>query len=110
MSNEQLAEELHNSIIKKFKKRKVYSSFTENIGGADLAIMQSISKFNKGFRSLLCVIDSFSKYTWVVPLKDKKSLTIVNAFEKVLDKSDLKPSKILVDKDSEFYTAILKNG
>ena len=54
---EQLAEELHKSIIRKFKKRKVYLAFQDNILGADLADMQLISKFNKGFRFLLCVID-----------------------------------------------------
>ena len=70
--NQQLAEELHKPIIRKFKKRKVYSAFKDNIWGADLADMQLISKFNKGVRFLLCVIDIFSKYGWVVPLKDKK--------------------------------------
>ena len=70
--NIQLAEELHKPIIRKFEKRKVYSSFRDNIWGADLADMQLISKFNKGFRFLLCVIDIFSKYAWVIPLKDKK--------------------------------------
>ena len=65
--------------------------------------MQLISKFNKGFRFLLCVIDIFSKYAWVVPLKDKKDVSIVDAFQKILDKSARKPSKILVDKGSEFY-------
>ena len=70
--NEQLAEELHKPIIRKFKKRKVYSAFKDNICGADLANMQLISKFNKGFRFLLYIIDIFSKYAWVVPLKDKK--------------------------------------
>ena len=68
--NLQLAEELYKPIIKKFKKRKIYSGFKDNIWGADLADIQSISKFNKGFRFLLCVIDVFSKYAWVVPLKD----------------------------------------
>ena len=68
--NEQLAEELHKSIIREFKKRKVYSAFKDNIWGADLADMQLISKFNKRFRFLLCVIDIFSKCAWVVPLKD----------------------------------------
>ena len=81
--NEQLAEELHKPIITKFKKRKVYSVFKDNIWGADLAHMQLISKFNKGFRFLLCVIDIFSKYAWVVPLKDKKVVSIVNAFQKI---------------------------
>ena len=70
--NEQLAEELHKPIIKKFKKRKLYSSFKDNIWTADLADMQLISKFNKGFKFLLCAIDIYSKYAWV-PLKDKKT-------------------------------------
>ena len=65
--------------------------------------MQLISKFNKGFRFLICVIDLFSKYVWVVPLKDKKGTSIVNAFQKILDDSNRKPNKIWVDKGSEFY-------
>ena len=65
--NLQLADELHKPIIRKFKKRKVYSSFRDNIWGADLADMQLLSKFNKEFRFLLCVIDIFSKYAWVIP-------------------------------------------
>ena len=70
--NEQLAEELHKPIIRKFKKRKVYSAFKDNIWAADLADMQLINKFNKGFKFLLFVIDIYRKYAWVVPLKDKK--------------------------------------
>ena len=72
--------------------------------------MQLINKFNKGIRYLLCVIDIFSKYACVIPLKDKKGVTIVNAFQNVLDKSDRKPDKIWVDKDSEFYNSSFKNG
>ena len=67
-----LANELHKLIVRKFKKRKVYSSFRENIWGVDLADMQLLSKFNKGFRFLLCVIDIYSNYAWVIPLKEKK--------------------------------------
>ena len=63
---------LHKPIIKKFKERKVYSGFRDNIWGADLADMQLISKFNKVTTFLLWVIDIFSKYAWVVPSKDKK--------------------------------------
>ena len=66
--NEQLAEELDKPII----SPKVYSAFKDNIWGADLADKELISKFNKGFRFLICVIYTFNKYTWVVPLKDKK--------------------------------------
>ena len=78
--NEQLVDELHKPIIRKLKKRKVYSAFKDNIWTADLADMQLISKFNKGFRFLLCVVDIYSKYAWVVPLKDKKGVSISNAF------------------------------
>ena len=106
--NEQLAKELHKPIIRKLKKRKVYSGFKDNIWGADLADMQLISKFNKEFRFLLCVIDIFSKYAWVVPVKDNKGVSIINAFQKVLDKSDHKPNKILVDKGSEFCKSYFK--
>ena len=100
--NIQLADELHKPTIRKFKKRKVYSSFRDNIRGADLADMQLLSKFNKVFRFLLCVIDTYSKYAWVVPLKDKKSVSIVNAFQIILKESNCKPNKIWVDKRSEF--------
>ena len=92
--NEQLVEELHKPIIKKLKKRKVYSAFKDNIWAADLADVQLISKFNERFRFLLCVIDIYSKYAWVVPLKDKKGVSIVNAFQSILKKSNRKPNKI----------------
>ena len=72
--NLQLIEELHKPVVRNFKKRTVYSAFKDNISGANLADMQLISKFNKGFRFLLYVIDIFSKYTWVGPLKDKKCM------------------------------------
>ena len=67
LTNQQLAEELHKPIIRKFKKRKVHSAFKDNIWGADSADMQLISRYNKGIRFLLRVIDIFSKYAWVVP-------------------------------------------
>ena len=70
--NQQLTNELHKPIIRKFKKRKVYSSFRDNIWSIDLTDMQFISKYNKGTSYLLCAIDLFSKYAWVVPLNDKK--------------------------------------
>ena len=71
--------------------------------------MQLISKFNKGFRFLVCVIDIFSKYSWVVLLKYKKDVSIVNAFQKILDDSNRKPNKIWVDKGSEFYNRSVKS-
>ena len=106
--NQKLANELHKSTIRKFKKRKVYTSFEDNIWGVDLADMQLINKNNKGIRDLLCVIDLFSKYAWVVPLKDKKGVTITNVFEKVLDSSKRKPNKLWVDQGSKFYNNVFK--
>ena len=78
--NYQLANELHKPIIRKFKKRKVYLYFKDSIWGVDLADMQSLSKYNKGIKYLLCAIDLFSKYAWVIPIKNKKGTSIVNAF------------------------------
>ena len=103
MSNKELAEELHKSIIRKFKKRKVCSSFIDNTWDDDIADMQLIWKFNKGIRFLLCVIDIFSKHAWVILLEEKKLITITTAFQKILDTSNRKRNKIWVDKGSEFY-------
>ena len=86
--NKQLADEFHKQIIRKFEKRKVYSTFKDNIWGADLEDMQLLSKYNKGITFLLCVIDIFSKYAWVVPLKDKKGIRIVKAFQSILKQSN----------------------
>ena len=101
--NKILSEELHKPTIKKFNKRKVYSQFKDNIWGADLADMQSLSKKNKGIKYLLCAIDLFSKYTFVVPLKDKKGISIVNAFNKIIKQYNKKPNKVWVDQKGEFY-------
>ena len=106
--NIQLTDELHKPIIRKFKKRKVYSSFRDNIWGVDLADMQLLSKFNKGFRFLLCVIDIYSKYAWVTPSKDTKGISIVNGLQKILDDSKRRPNKIWVDRGSEFYNNSFK--
>ena len=75
LATHQLPEELHKPIIRKLRKKPVYSRSIDHILGADLADMQLISEFNKGFRFVLCVIDIFSKYSWVVPLRDKKSVS-----------------------------------
>ena len=99
--NYQLANELHKPIIRKFKKRKVYSLFRDNIWGVDLADIQSLSKYNKGIKYLLCAIDIFSKYVCVIPLKDKRGTSIVNRFQKIISEGR-KPSKIWVDQGSEF--------
>ena len=105
--NHQLANELHKQIIRKLKRRKVYSLFRDNIWGVDLVDMESLSKYNKAIKYLLCAIDLFSKYAWVVPLKDKRGITIVNAFQKIISKGR-KPNKIWVDQGGEFYNKLFK--
>ena len=93
----ELTEELHKPTIKKFKKQKI--TFIDNIWGDDLAGMQLISKFNKRFRFLLCVIDIYSKYARALPLKDKKELQL---------ESKCKSNKMWVDKGSKFYNGSMK--
>ena len=78
LHNKELAEQVHNQIIRKYEKRKVRSPFIDNIWGSD----QLISKLNKRFRFLLRVIDIYGKYAWVISLKDKKGITITNSFQK----------------------------
>ena len=97
-----LADERHKLIIRKFNKRKVYSQFKDNIWGVDLADMQSLSRKNKGIKYFLCAIDLYSKYAFVIPLKDKQGISIVNAFNKIIKQSNRKPNKIWVDQGREF--------
>ena len=107
-NNKFLAEELHKPVIKKFNKSKVYSQFKDNIWGVNLADMQSLSKKNKGIKYILCAIDLYSKYAFVVPLKDKKGISIVNAFNKIIKQYNRKPNKIWVDQGGEFYNRVFK--
>ena len=111
MSNQQLAEDLHKPIIRNFNEREVQSPFIDNIWGSNQADMQLISKFNKAICFLLCVIYIYSKYACFIPLRDKKGITITNAFQKILKESNRreakskgsKPNKIRVDKDGELF-------
>ena len=103
-----LANELHKPIINKFDKRKVCSQFKDNIWGVDLPDMQSLSRKNKGIKYLLCAMDLYSKYAFVIPLKDKKGISIVNAFNKIIKQSNRKPTKIWVDQGGEFYNNVFK--
>ena len=92
-----LPNERHKPIIRKFNNRKVYSQFKDNIWRVDLADMQSLSRKNKGIKYILCAIDLYSKYAFAIPLKDKKGISIVNAFNKIIKQSSRKPNKIWVD-------------
>ena len=86
----------------------MFSSFNCDIWGVALADTQLISKHNKGTRYLLCTIDFFNKYSFVIPLKDKKGTTIVNAFQSILNNSKRKPNKTWTDQGSEFYNTHFK--
>ena len=103
ISNKVLAEELRKPIIRKLEKSKVYSAFIYNILGADPVDIQLISKFNKGFRFLLCFINTYKDK------KDKKGITITNAFQNFLNELNHKPNKIWVDKDIEFYNSSMRS-
>ena len=94
-------------MIRKFKRRKVYSCFRDNIWGADLANIQSLRKYNKGIKYWLCAVNLFSKYAWVVPLKDKRGITLVNASQKIISEG-CKPKKIWVDQGGQFYNKLSK--
>ena len=106
--NQQLHTELHKWILENLKKRKVYSSFKGNIWWVALADMQLISKYDKGIRYISCAIDLFSKYLWVVPLKYKNMVTIVNAFQSILGSSKRKPNKVWFDQGTKFYNKSFK--
>ena len=86
----------------------MYSSFRDDIWGVDSAAMQSLSRYNKGVKYLLRAIDLFSKYAWVVHLKDKNGTSIVNVFKKIISKGR-KPNKIWVDQGSEFCNQSFKD-
>ena len=107
--SQQLAEELHKPITKNFRKRTVISYGIDKIWAADLVEMQKYSKWNEGVKYLLMVIDVFSKYGWIVPLKDKKTESVSLAFDEIFKKSERKPEKLWTDKGSEFVSKHFKD-
>ena len=106
--SQRLADELHKPITRKFTKRRVISRGVDEIWAADLVEMQKFSKWNKGIKYLLMVIDVFSKYGWIEPLKDKKTETVALAFEEIF-KSGRKPKMLWTDKGSEFVSKHFKD-
>ena len=101
-----LAEELHKPIKRKFNKRRVLVSGIDKIWAADLADMTALNKDNEGVNFLLLVIDIFSKYGWIVPLKIKKGETVANALKTIF--KERKPEKLWTDKGREFYNKDVK--
>ena len=108
--DEQLAEELLKPVTKRFKRRKVYARFKDNIWVADLAEMELLSSKNENVKYLLCVIGVFTKYAWVKPLKDKKGKTVLNYFIEIVNESNRKLNKLWVDQGRNFTINLCKNG
>ena len=106
--SQHLAEELHKPITKSFSKRKVISNGIDKIWSADLVEMQKFSKWNKGIKYLLMVIDVFSKCGWIKPLNDKKTESLSKAFNEIFKKSKRKPQMLWTDKGSEFISKHFK--
>ena len=107
VSINELAEELHKVVIKKFKRRKVYARFKDIIWVADLSEMESLSSKNRKVKYLLCVIDVFTKHAWVKPLKDEKCKTVLNTFIEMVSESNCKPNKLWVVQGKEFYNKLV---
>ena len=101
-----VAKELHKPIKRKFKKRRVLVNGTDKLWAADLVDMQAFTKFNRGVKYLLTVIDVFSKYSWLIPLKDKMGKFVASALKTIF--KERKPEKMWVDKGKEFYNKDVK--
>ena len=99
--NKILSEELHKAKRKNYPRRKIVVNHIDEIFAADLVEMQKFAKLNKGYRYLLTCIDIFSKYSWVIPLKDKRGITIKNALQKIF--KERKPKFLWTDRGTEFY-------
>ena len=106
--SQQLANELHKPITKNFSKRNLISNGIDKIWAADLVEMQKFSEWNMGIKYLLMVIDVFSKYGWIKPLKDKKTESVSKAFNEIFEKSKRKPQMLWTDKGSEFISKHFK--
>ena len=106
--NEQLAEELNKPVIKNIKSRKFNARFKDNIWTAGLAEMRSLFFKNKNVKCLLCVIDVFTKYAQVEPLKNEKSKTVLKAFIEIISESNRKPNQLWFDQGREFYNKLMQ--
>ena len=94
--------------MRKSKRRKVYARFKDNIWAADLTEMGSLFSKNKNVKYSLCVIDVFTKYAWIKPLKYKKDKTVFNAFIKIVNESNCKPTKVWVDQERESSNKLMQ--
>jgi transposase InsO family protein len=103
--NEELANELHAPVKRVSKRRHVVSYGVDDVWSCDLVEMQEWSKQNNGYRYLLNIVDVYSKFAWSIPLLDKKSNTVLEAFKNVVKSSGRKPRHLWVDEGKEFYNS-----
>lgn len=98
----EIAKELHRKVVRKFEKRKIITNGIDDLWAADLLILDKYKNENNGQKYLLVVIDTFSKYLFAEPLKDKSGLVVAKAFENILKKSKRVPKLLHVDRGKEF--------
>ena len=108
MWKEQLADELHKPVKRKFRRRRGIANGVDDIWSADLVDMQWSSRGNKGFKYLLNVIDIFSKHAWSIPFKNKTGKSITDVFKKIVKTSGRRPKKLWVDQGTEFYNRVFR--
>ena len=107
--NEELAQELHKPVIKKFLRSKIYARFKDNVWTANLVEVGLLSSFNRGFKSLLRVIDIFTKYVWVKPLYNKNSKTFLDNFIEIAN-VNVNQINYGLSEEKNFTIALCKNG
>ena len=105
---EKLADELYKPVRRNFTKRRVIARYVDNIWCSDLVHMQKLSRWNRGYKYLLMVLDIFSKYGWIVPLKNKSRVAVTDAFSEIF-KGDRKPKYLWIDRGKEFYNKNLQD-
>lgn len=103
MAKQQIVNEIHKTARKNFLRRSVILKGIDDLWQADLIDMQNLKKYNKGYNYILIVIDCFSKYAWVEPLKSKSKLSVSHAFERILANSHRNPNHLQTDMGTEFY-------
>ena len=105
---QQLAKEVCSPQITKFRRERIIPFYKDETWSADLIDKSILSKYNNNYKFILTVIDTFTKYAWAIPLKNKSGLSITNCFKIVLGESR-KPEKLWVDRGSEFYNKTFKS-
>ena len=103
-----LPQELHKPVIKIFKRGKIYLRFKDNTWAADLAEVVSLSRKKYDVKYFLCVINDFTKYSWVKPLRDKKAEIVLHGFNGIVTESKCKSNKLCVAQEKKIYNSLMQ--